>query len=135
MRAALILCLAICLLGGDCLAGSKLLSKRKAPSETISEKTIFTGPRFSVEDLVADVHAEGDIIAVSGKIRNYSQSLASGYVIVYFKDSKDRVIHAVEANVNERQPIAHGDTGLFEAQTSLDNTPGATNVSVEFVNR
>lgn len=108
-------------------------STAQAESSEIQQPLSFTGPRFQVEELTAQLHSDGTIVAVFGKVRNLSHQPANGHVIVYFTNATGAVVFATETTVNENLPFPHGDTASFETSVSTKNTPGTQNVSVEFV--
>ncbi len=104
-------------------------------SNRLSEPLPFAAPAFVFEDLKLELHSDGVIAFVSGKIRNLSHAPVRGYVIVYFRNKDDAVTHSVETNVNEGKPFLHDRTGYFEVSENLMDHPGIENVSVEFVNQ
>lgn len=95
----------------------------------------FSAPEYELEDLTAELHSEGTIIFVSGKIRNLSLAPVRGYVIVYLLSGSGCVIHSVEVDVNDRNPFSHGQVGYFETYENIEDFPGIEDVSIEFVNQ
>ena len=93
----------------------------------------FGGPQYEIVDLTAQLQSDGTVILVTGKIRNLGHSDTRGYVIVYLKDGNDDVIHAMETDVNEKQPFGHGKAGYFEASANIEGMAGLSNVSIEYV--
>lgn len=103
-----------------------------ASASEISRPLTFSGPQFQIEDLTADVHSDGRVLVVQGKIKNLGFSSVQGFITVYFKGSHHEVLNAIDADVNNRQPIPSGQSGKFEASANVQNLPGLSNVSVEF---
>ena len=101
----------------------------------LSEPLPFSAPQYEFEDLKMELYSNGVIVFVSGKIRNLSHVPVQGYVVVYFRNKNNNVVHATETDVNKGKPFIHDETGYFEATENLSNHPGAENVSVEFVNQ
>ena len=99
----------------------------------ISKPLPFSAPKYEFEDLNLELYSDGNIIFVSGKIRNMTYKPVRGFAIVYFKDKGDDVIHSVETEVNSGKTFVHGKAGYFEATENIENIPGIENVSVEFV--
>jgi len=95
----------------------------------------FSAPVYEIEDLVAEMQGDGNNVLVTGKIKNLSHYPVKGYVIVYFKNGNDEVVHSVETDVNDKRPFAHGKAGTFETSANVGNTPDIQNVVIEFINR
>jgi hypothetical protein len=95
----------------------------------------FSAPVYEIEDLVAQMKEDGSYVTVTGKIRNLSHYPVKGYVIVYFKNGKDEVVHSVETDVNDKRPFGHGKAGNFETSANIGNNPDIENVVIEFVNK
>lgn len=95
----------------------------------------FSAPVYEIEDLVADMQEDGNNVLVTGRIRNLSHYSVKGYVIVYFKNGRDEVVHSVETDVNDKRPFSHGNTGSFETSANIGNTPDIQNVIIEFIKR
>lgn len=98
----------------------------------ISRPLTFSGPQFQIEDLRADLHSDGRILVVRGKVKNLGYSHIKGFLTVYYKGAHQEVLKTQETEINENQPIAAGQVAKFEATTNVQNIPGLTNVSVEF---
>ncbi len=49
-----------------------------AVADEISRPLTFSGPQFQIEDLTADLHSDGTIIIVRGKIKNLGFSSVQG---------------------------------------------------------
>jgi len=95
----------------------------------------FSAPVYEIEDLAAEMQGDGNNVLVTGKIKNLSHYPVKGYVIVYFKNGKDEVVHSAETDVNDKRPFAHGKAGAFETSANVGNIPDIQNVIIEFVNR
>jgi len=95
----------------------------------------FSSPKYEIEDLTADLHSDGDVLIVKGKIRNLSHAPVRGYMIIYLKNNNDDTIFSLETKVNKNMPFLHGKTGGFEVGTNIENHAGITNISVEFVEK
>jgi len=117
--------IATLLLAGNVLGGSVVRSG------TLS----FSAPVYEIEDLVAELQEDGNNVLVSGKIKNLGHSPVKGYVIVYFKNGKDVVVHSVEADVNKNRPFSRGKAGEFETSANIGNKTDIQNVVIEFVNK
>ncbi len=101
-------------------------------AQEISRPMSFSAPQFQIEDLSANVHSDGRLLVVSGKVKNLSFSDVRGFVTVYFKNANHSVLKAVDVEVNENNPISNGQSGTFETSTSIESIGGLANVSVEF---
>jgi hypothetical protein len=95
----------------------------------------FSAPVYEIEDLAAEMQEDGNNVLVTGKIKNLSHHPVKGYVIVYFKNGNDEVVHSVETDVNDKKPFAHGKAGAFETSANVGNNPDIQNVIIEFINR
>lgn len=101
-------------------------------SQEISRPLTFAGPQFEIEDLAANLHSDGRILVVNGRVKNNAFSTVTGFATVYFKSSDHSVLKAVEVEVNRNLPIPQGQSGFFETSTRVDSIGGLANVSVEF---
>lgn len=101
-------------------------------SEEISRPLTFTGAQFEIEDLAANLHSDGRILEVTGRVKNNGFSSVIGFATVYFKSADHAVLKAVEVEVNRNLPIPRGHSGFFETSTRVDSIGGLANVSVEF---
>lgn len=99
------------------------------------ETLTFSAPVYELEDLIAEMQKDGDNVLVSGKIRNLSHNSVRGYVIIYLKNDKDKVVRSVETDVNDNMYFHHGKTGNFETTVNIGNVPDIQNVIVEFVSK
>lgn len=88
---------------------------------------------FQVVDLSADATENGQIIDVSGGIKNQSFSSVRGHAILYLIDQNNNVVHAVETEVNDQQRFQHGQTGTFSVTIDISALNNLQSVSVEFV--
>lgn len=104
-------------------------------SNTKSEPLEFSSPEYEIEDLTAEFFPEGSVIVVSGKVRNKSNVLVRGHVVVYFLNENNETVYAVEAEVNRSLPLVQGKTGSFKVGANIKQHPGISNVSVEFFDR
>ncbi|MGB5157983.1 hypothetical protein [Desulfobacterium sp. N47] len=104
-------------------------------SGTRKDTFTFSAPVYEVEDLIAELQNGGNIVLVSGKIRNLSHHSVRGYVIIYLKNDKDKVVRSIEADVNDKAYINHGKTGGFETSVNIGNIPDIQNVVVEFIGK
>jgi len=95
----------------------------------------FSSPKFEIEDLTADLHSDGDMLIIKGKIRNLSHAPVRGYMIIYLKNNNDDTIFSLETKVNKNMPFLHGKTGSFEVGTNIESHSGITNISAEFVEK
>ena len=112
---------------------SALVPALFATAQETARPLTFSGPRFLVEDLTADFHADGRLLVVAGKIKNLSFTKVRGYVTVYLKNAHQDVIRAVEVEVNDNHPILTGQAAPFETTANIEGIKGLANVSVEFV--
>ncbi|MCK9173099.1 MAG: hypothetical protein AB7T15_01090 [Desulfuromonas sp.] len=94
---------------------------------------LLSPARYEVIDLTAQAHEQGNVLEVSGRIRNHSQRTLRGYAIIYLLDGHQRVVHAVEAQVNDNLPFKHGQAGHFGVTVSVGTNNHLRTVSVEFV--
>jgi len=101
-------------------------------SQEISRPLAFSGPQFEIEDLNANLHSDGRILVVNGRVKNNAFSTVTGFATVYFKSADHSVLKAVEVEVNRNLPIAQGQSGFFETSTRVDSIGELANVSVEF---
>ncbi len=101
-------------------------------AQEISRPLTFSGPQFEIEDLNADLHSDGRILVVSGRVKNNGFSTVTGFATVYFKSSDHSVLKAMDVEVNRNLPIPQGQSGFFETSTRVDSIGGLANVSVEF---
>ena len=118
------------------LPGLLLLVAGTLLAADVREQSLaFAAPEFEVEDLVAELQNDGQVIYVSGKIRNRSQAPVRGYVVVYYRNGNNEPVHAVEVEVNQKKVFGHGEAGFFEATTPVAGISGIASVSVEFVDQ
>ena len=123
---------AICLVLSSILLVSALIVE----AGQVSERPLaFAAPRYELEDLRAELQADGRVIYVSGRIRNHSHAPVRGYVIIYYRDGNDQPLHAMEAEVNQKKVFGHGEAGPFEATANIEQLAGVASVSVEFVDQ
>ena len=108
------------------------LAAMPVASQEISRPLTFSGPQFEIEDLSANLHSDGRILVVNGRVKNNAYSTVTGFATVYFKSSDHAVLKAVEVEVDRNLPIAQGQSGFFETSTRVDSIAGLANVSVEF---
>jgi hypothetical protein len=101
-------------------------------AQEVSRPLTFSGPQFEIEDLNANLHSDGRILVVSGRVKNNGFSTITGFATVYFKSADHSVLQAVEVEVNRNLPITQGQSGFFETSTRVDSIGGLANVSVEF---
>lgn len=113
-----------------------LLTIPTAEAGSVREQALaFAAPRFELEDLTAELQGDGRVIHVSGKIRNHSNAPVKGYVVIYYRNANNEPLHAVEVEVNQKQPFEHGEAGFFEATANIEQVSGIASVSVEFVDQ
>jgi hypothetical protein len=118
------------------LAVVSLLTVQTVEAGSVREQALaFAAPRFELEDLTAEVQGDGRVIHVSGKIRNHSHAPVKGYVVIYYRNANNEPLHAVEAEVNQKQAFDHGEAGFFEATANIEQVSGVASVSVEFVDQ
>ncbi len=103
--------------------------------EIQKQSLAFAAPQYVLEDLMAESQAGGDVIYVAGRIRNRSHAPVRGYVVVYFCNSNNQPLHAMEAEVNRNEAFGHGQDGFFEVTANVAGLPNVVNVTVEFVDR
>lgn len=100
---------------------------------SIGQPRTFSGPRYVIEELVADLHSDGTILQVRGRLKNLSHAVVTGRIIIHLKNASNDTVHAVESVANSNKPIQHGENVYFEVSTYIGNMPGVNNVSVEFI--
>ena len=118
------------------LSGLLPLAALMAEAGQVSERPLaFAAPQYELEELRAELQADGRVIYVSGKIRNRSYAPVRGYVIIYYRNGNDQPLHAVEVQVNQKKVFCHGEAGFFEATANIEGLADVASVSVEFVDQ
>ena len=85
-----------------------------------SEHSEFTAKKYKVEDISAQVLADGAMIYVSWKVRNLHHNPIKGDVAVYLVDGGENIASSVEAEVNDKRPIPPGGIGFFEVYSNVE---------------
>jgi hypothetical protein len=117
------------------LTGLMLWAGTPDAAELRQQSLAFGAPQYEVEDLMAELQAGGDVIYVTGRIRNLSQAPVKGYVVVYFRNANNQPLHAVEVEVNQNKVFGHGEAGFFEATANIVGISDVANVAIEFVDQ
>jgi len=93
----------------------------------------FSGPKYEVEGTQAEAFPSSGQLMVRGAIKNTDIRPVRGYVVIYFLDEGNDVIHIIETEVNKKRAIDSGKIGKFEVGTQTNNVERVTRVYVEFV--
>jgi hypothetical protein len=101
-------------------------------SEVKPAQSIYTSPRYEVENLEAVMQQEG-LFYVSGVIRNTDAYPTTGYVVIYFTNDSDEVIAAGETTVNNKIAIDPGNTGYFELSKQIEKYKQIKKTFIEYV--
>lgn len=117
----------------SCVVCVLFSSLATATGAEIEQKLTFSAPKYVIEELTANLHSDGTVLAVSGRVRNMSYMNVRGYVIINLLDSGNSVILSTEADVNQKKSFPHGKAAEFELYINVANIPGIANVSIEFV--
>ncbi len=118
------------------LSSLMLSAAPAAEAGQVAERPLaFAAPQYALEELRAELQADGRVIYVSGKIRNRSYAPVRGYVIIYYRNGNNQPLHALEVDVNQKRVFQHGEAGFFEATANIENLADVATVSVEFVDQ
>jgi len=103
-----------------------------APAGNLNPPSVYAPSSYVVEDLEANVHSDGNVLIVTGRIKNLTPKKMWGRIIVYLKTEKNDTLGTIDTEIKDTF-IAPGGSGRFEVAADVRGLGGLRNVSVEFL--
>ena len=120
--------------GAVILFCSLIFSVANYVSDAMASSHITTSLNsYQVTDLEASVQGDGNLLEVSGKIKNRGFKPLRGAAVIYLLDNSGAVVHGIEAEVNNGHRFNHGQSGTFEMSINISRFSNLQQVTVEFV--